>query len=85
MSKLTEQLELNNVDPDIREVYLPLVGGRYRTGEPTEIQTVRLLRELNKNLISLIELNKKDDNVKLVNAMNCAILEVDDCRCLEKG
>lgn len=60
-----EQLELNNVDSDIREAYLPYIGGRYRTGEPTEIQIVRLLRQVNENLVKLLEIFKvcnKDSN-----------------------
>jgi hypothetical protein len=61
MSQLTEQIELDNVDSDIREAYLPWTNGRYRTGEPTEIQTCRYLREINNNLVILIEI-LKDSN-----------------------
>ncbi len=57
----------------------------------TKIQTVRLLRELTKNLSCLIKSEKVKNEEKIVinklfaDSLNQAILGVNDCRRLEKG
>ena len=59
---LISVFELNNVRPEIRELFKDRENGTWRTGFPVELETMLLLRELNCNILSLLEILHIGDN-----------------------
>lgn len=56
-----ENIELLNVDQDLKDIFLKLGHTCYRPGLPTEIQTSRLLARINNNIEELINVLKVSD------------------------